>query len=250
MTPLIVGNWKMNGLMRDARDLTAQLVEFTTNTASNCEIVLCPPFPYLNLVNNHLVGSSITLGAQDCHHQSSGAFTGDTSASMLADVGCKYVIVGHSERRQGHGESNSMVKPKASAAHASDLTPIICIGENLAERNAGKTIEVLTSQLENSIPEGATFENTVIAYEPVWAIGTGNTAEPKDLETVYQSLRELLTKLIAGGESARILYGGSVKPSNASQILQIKNIGGLLVGGASLIADDFWAIAQQNNKAA
>ena len=247
---LIVGNWKMNGLMSEARDLAAALVKCAATGQLMGEMVLCPPFPYLNVVQHRLVGSPIVLGAQDCHSSAKGAFTGDISATMLADVGCKYVIVGHSERRQTQGESSELVKAKAEAAHAAGLIPIICIGETKEERDTGSTMTVLSDQLRSSLPGNATAENTVIAYEPVWAIGTGDAAKPADLQVTYTALRKLVTELVSDGKQLRLLYGGSVKSSNASQLMAINDVNGFLVGGASLVADDFWAISSQQHNAA
>lgn len=242
---LIVGNWKMNGLRADAKARVGDLVKaMTADTGVKYATVLCPPATLLADVRQalddfYLCGEVVmAVGAQDCHAAASGAYTGDLSASMLADIGCSHVILGHSERRQGHGENDAQVAAKAVAAHAAKLVTIICVGETEAERSDGRHFDVVAAQIKGSLPDCATVENTVIAYEPVWAIGTGKTATNEDVAAMHAHIRTL------AGEGMRILYGGSVKPSNAKDILHTPNVDGVLVGGASLVADDFIAIAR------
>jgi triosephosphate isomerase (TIM) len=238
LLPLIAGNWKMNGLKAAARGLARDIAERARTSRLNCDIALCPPAPLLHLVADAIEGAPMALGAQDCHPEPSGPHTGDVSAEMLADTGCRYVIVGHSERRAEHGETDALVGRKAAAAHRAKLVAIVCIGETLAERDGGKTIEVVTRQLKGSLPETATAANTVIAYEPVWAIGTGRTATAQQIAEVHARIRA------DAPPDIRILYGGSVNAGNAREILAVKNVNGALVGGASLKANDFWAIVQ------
>ena len=237
---LVAGNWKMNRLshnVAEARALTEGLDE------AGCDCMLCPPAPLLPLFATALEGSPVALGGQDCHPEASGAHTGDISAEMLADVGCEAVIVGHSERRADHGESDEVVYAKAQAAHRAALTAIICIGETQDQRDAGETLAVITRQLDGSVPEGVGGDDTVIAYEPVWAIGTGRTPMPYEIAEVHGVIRGwLVERLGEEGESIRILYGGSVKPSNARELMAIKHVNGALVGGASLKAQDFLGI--------
>jgi triosephosphate isomerase len=242
--PLVAGNWKMNGLRGDGIALARALGERVRAGAPRCDLAVCPPATLLEAVGQALAGTPVALGAQDCHPERSGAHTGDISAWMLADLGCRYVIVGHSERRADHGESNALVKAKAAAAHGAGLTAIVCLGETEAQRLAGETLAVVERQLTGSLPDGATAGNTVIAYEPVWAIGTGRTPTPEDVRAVHAHLRGLLRRRLADGEGVRILYGGSVKPDNAAILLAVADVDGALVGGASLKAEDFWAIAQ------
>lgn len=234
---LIVGNWKMNGLLADsqkrASDL-AQAVQKQQNPAF--DMVLCPPATMIGAVAKCLEKSPVQWGGQDCHAKDSGAFTGDISAPMLKNLGCTYVIIGHSERRQYHKETSTIVLEKAKAAHAAGLVAIICIGETDAERSAGKASQIVTEQLEGSVPEGTTALNTVIAYEPVWAIGTGKTASADDILHMHALIHK-------AAPDFKILYGGSVKGSNAKDILPLAHVDGVLVGGASLKADEFMEIA-------
>lgn len=243
---LIAGNWKMNGLLADSKERAQSLATRAKGLKSPAfQMVLCPPAPLLSAVAEALQGSPVACGGQDCHAETAGAFTGDTSAQLLKDMGCSYVIVGHSERRQYHKETSEAVAAKAKAAHAAGLTAIICIGETDAERTAGKADEVVTGQLKASIPDTATAENTVIAYEPVWAIGTGKTATSSDITHIHALIRAKLAGKIAKNSAwVKILYGGSVKGGNAGEILHLANVDGVLVGGASLKADEFWSIAQ------
>jgi triosephosphate isomerase len=208
------------------------------------EVMVCPPATLLSRARDVLAGSAIELGAQDCHALPSGAHTGDISAEMLADAGAKAVIVGHSERRQDHGETDTDVAAKALAAYRARLTAIVCVGETEAERRDGTTLDVVKRQLQGSVPEEARAPNTVIAYEPVWAIGSGLTPTPADVAEVHGFIRGVLRQLLGESESGamRILYGGSVKPANAGELLFVPDVNGALVGGASLKAEDFYAI--------
>ena len=240
---LIAGNWKMNGLGRESETLVRTFAErLAAETPARCEVVVCPPATLLFTLARALADAGIALGAQDCHTGASGAHTGDLSAAMLADAGCAYVVVGHSERRTDHGEGDGLVRAKAEAARAAGLVPIICIGETADQRDAGRAVAVVGRQLDGSLPDGSTSETVVIAYEPVWAIGTGRTPTTNDIAEVHTSIRARLIDRGAG--DARILYGGSVKPDNAAEILALADVGGALVGGASLNADDFWAICR------
>ncbi len=245
MRALIAGNWKMNGLAEDAKALAERLKTLSEETQFSCDLLVCPPFPYLGLVAQALSGSRIALGGQDCHGAVSGAHTGDTSAAMLRDVGCSYVILGHSERRADHGESDTLIRAKAETAMASGLVPIVCVGETEEDRNTGQTLAVIGRQLKGSVPAGMEAECLVVAYEPVWAIGTGRTATATDVVEVHTEIRRLLVGLVGeGAQKVRVLYGGSVKPDNAGELLSQANVDGALVGGASLKPEDFWAIGQ------
>ena len=207
-------------------------------TALGCELLVCPPATLLSTVGGILAGSGIALGGQDCHAASKGAYTGDISAEMLADIGCNYVILGHSERRRGHGETDAVVRDKISAAWRAGLVAILCVGETQRQRQAGEAHAVVSSQLAGSMPDDATAVSLVVAYEPVWAIGTGLTATTEDIAAMHAEIRSHIPS------GTRILYGGSVNPKNADVILCLPEVDGALVGGASLNADDFWAIAQ------
>lgn len=245
--PMIAGNWKMNGLKADGKKLAGGLARKMTKLKKpGFDMVICPPYPLLGLAADAVRGSGIKLGAQDCHARASGAHTGDVSAGMLKNIGCKYVIVGHSERRTDHGEKDAAVKAKAEAAVKAGLGVIVCIGETLKQRESGRTMSVNRKQLRGSLPEGANAKNTVIAYEPVWAIGTGKVATPGQAQEVHAAIRKELAKILGEKEAAtiRILYGGSMKPDNAEKLLALEDVDGGLVGGASLKADDFWAIAK------
>jgi triosephosphate isomerase len=245
LRPLIAGNWKMHGTNAFASDLAGSLADKMSDVGNNgVEMLLCPPALLLGAVRASIGDSGISLGGQDCHAAEQGAHTGDTSAAMLHDAGCAYVIVGHSERRADHDEDDATVNAKASAAQTSGLVPVICIGETLEEREAGRAVEVVTGQLRGSIPEGSSAATMVVAYEPVWAIGTGRTPTLDDISEVHDAIRSALKGVSSDCESVRILYGGSVKPENASEILAVANVNGALVGGASLKGDDFWAIAE------
>ena len=240
MQKLAAGNWKMNGLataLAEVQALTA------AHPAPACEMLLCPPATLLAQMNWAARGSNLRLGGQDCHPDAAGAHTGDISAAMLRDAGAVYVILGHSERRADHGETDALIRAKAQAALAASLIPIICVGETEAQRDAGTTLEVIGGQLDGSVPDGATAATLVVAYEPVWAIGTGRTPTIAQIAEVHAFVRDRLTARIgAGAAEVRILYGGSVKPSNAVEIFAVPHVDGALVGGASLKAADFGAI--------
>ena len=240
MQKLAAGNWKMNGL---AAALAEAVALIKAHPAPACEMLLCPPATLLAQLNYAARGTALRIGGQDCHPDASGAHTGDISAAMLKDAGASYVILGHSERRADHGETDALVRLKAVQALVSGLIPIICIGETLAERDAGTTLAVIGGQLDGSVPDGMTAATLVVAYEPVWAIGTGRTPTIAQIAEVHAYLRGRLTLRI-GAEAAgvRILYGGSVKPSNATEIFAVPHVDGALVGGASLKAADFGAI--------
>ncbi|MBY0511110.1 MAG: triose-phosphate isomerase [Rhodospirillaceae bacterium] len=243
MTYLIAGNWKMNGTPASAKALAAGLAA-KAKAGSKAEIALCPPAPLLSAVDAAVAGSPIALGAQDCHANEKGAHTGDVSAWLLKALGCRFVIVGHSERRADHGETDAMVKAKAAAALKAGLTPIVCVGETDAQRERGETSAVIATQVAGSLPEGATAANTVMAYEPVWAIGTGKTATTADIAAVHAQIREVFKATAGEAGGLRILYGGSVKGANAAEILATAGVNGALVGGASLDPEDFWKIIQ------
>jgi triosephosphate isomerase len=241
--PLIAGNWKMNMDLAGSEALAKDLAS-AVGAAAKFEMAVCPPAPYLGAVLSVLDGSMIAVGGQDCHQNASGAHTGDTSAAMLADLGCTYVIVGHSERRADHAETDAVVLAKAQAARANALIPIVCVGETEAERDAGKTLDVVGSQVLGSVPDGLTGGTLVIAYEPVWAIGTGRTPTTDDVAAVHAHIRKVLADKTDDAANVRLLYGGSVKPANAVELMAVDNVDGALVGGASLKAGDFLAIAR------
>ncbi|NDW05621.1 triose-phosphate isomerase [Jiella pacifica] len=242
--PLIAGNWKMNGLLRHLTELEV-VAGAAAEAGEGRDLLICPPATLLSASAGLLFGK-VAIGGQDCHAEASGAYTGDVAAEMLADLGATYVIVGHSERRAIHGESDEAVRAKVLAAWRAGLTAIVCIGETEAEREAGETLDVLSRQLAGSLPDGVTARNTVVAYEPVWAIGTGRTATTGDVKEVHDFLRQKLTERfgssVAGG--VRLLYGGSVKPNNAAELLAVANVDGALIGGASLKGEDFVAICR------
>ena len=237
----VIGNWKMNGLVAGACALARAVLDGAA--ACPTRIALCPPATSLGAVAAVLGRGPVLLGGQDCHPRASGAHTGDVSAEMLADAGCSLVLVGHSERRSNHGESDDLVRAKAEAAHRAGLVAIVCIGETLAEREAGLTRDVLARQLRGSIPAGATADRTVIAYEPVWAIGTGKVASPAQAADAHGWIRAELDGMTGAGATFSILYGGSVKPDNAADLFALPGVDGALVGGASLDATQFLAIA-------
>ncbi len=233
----------MNGL-KAAQTEFAAMIAGTGAAAGKADLLICPPFTLVGAFAGAANGTSLKVGAQDCHAAASGAHTGDISAEMLADQGASFVIVGHSERRADHGESDAQVRAKAEAAWRAGLVAIVCVGETRAERDAGKALSVVGTQLAGSLPEGSSGANLVVAYEPVWAIGTGLTPTPADVAQVHDFIRaELLKRFGAAGNDVRILYGGSVKPSNATELLNVSNVNGALIGGASLKAADFLAIA-------
>ena len=240
--PLVAGNWKMNGsvaMLKEPRLLAAMLKDVKLKA----DVMVCPPAVILRRVKSVLKGTRIKVGGQDCHWNPAGAHTGDVSAEMLKEAGCSAVIVGHSERRTNYGETDDMVARKARAAQRAGLIAIICIGETLEERKAGRTLDVVAGQLKASLPEGSTAANTVIAYEPVWAIGTGLTPTTAEVAEVHALIRKELGQLMGGeGVQTRILYGGSVKASNAAELMGQPHVNGALVGGASLKAADFLGI--------
>lgn len=245
--PLVAGNWKMNGLASQLAELKQIDVGFTPQLGKFTDAVICPPATLIMQAHQMLDadGSPVKVGGQDCNPKESGAHTGDISAEMLRDAGASYVIVGHSERRTDHGETDHIVRSKAEAAWRAGLVAIICIGETLSEREEGRTLGILTGQLAGSVPKDVNAQNTVIAYEPVWAIGTGRTPTPDDVAAAHAHIRAELREFIgAAADGVRILYGGSVKPSNAAELLSLPNVNGALVGGASLKAVDFLGIAQ------
>ncbi len=244
--PLVAGNWKMNGLRGSLETAMAIARGVDAGVRARSDVLICPPATVLHAMTSALIGTGVATGGQDCHASPSGAFTGDISAAMVADAGAAFVIVGHSERRTLHGETSADVKAKAEAALGAFLVPIICIGETLAEREAGRTIAVVKKQLRGSLPETATGAGVVIAYEPVWAIGTGKTPTAADVAEVHAEIRAELGRLLGKAEAAkvRVLYGGSVKPSNAAELMALPNVNGALVGGASLKAEDFLGIVR------
>jgi triosephosphate isomerase (TIM) len=243
--PLIAGNWKMNGLKSSLAEFEAMLAG-ASDVADKADLLVCPPATLLAGFAERARGSSmLSLGAQDCHAKPSGAHTGDLSAEMLADAGASAIIVGHSERRADHGETDVEVRQKAEAVWRAGLTAIICIGETQHQRDQGQTLDICRGQLNISLPDGSRADNLVVAYEPVWAIGTGLTPTAGDVEQIHGFIRELLiARFKEEGARIRILYGGSVKPSNAAELMAVANVNGALVGGASLKAADFLAIAR------
>lgn len=228
----------MNGLRSSGAGLVQVIDDELRSRNYHGTVAICPPAPLYHMVSNVIEGGTIMLGAQDCHYAPSGAYTGDISAEMLKDAGCKVVILGHSERRDNHHETNAMVKVKAKAALANDLMPIICVGESVEERNHGKTMQVIEAQVKESLPENANMDNTVIAYEPKWAIGSGKTPTQSEIKEVHQAI-----STIALGFS--VLYGGSVKANNAKELIHIPGVSGLLVGGASIDAREFVRIIRE-----
>lgn len=243
ITPLIAGNWKMNGVRASLDELTALAGIMTTGDAPRALVVICPPATILAAVARQGATSGILAGGQDCHPAASGAYTGDIAAGMLADAGAQYVIVGHSERRAAHGETDDLVRSKAEAAIGAGLKPIICVGETEAERDSGNAESVVATQLAGSIPEAAGQHDVIVAYEPVWAIGTGRTPSNDDIAQMHNSIRrQLVDRFGDKGLGIHILYGGSLKPQNAREILALDNVNGGLVGGASLLAKDFATI--------
>jgi triosephosphate isomerase len=242
--PLIAGNWKMNGLKACIGEFEAMLAGAAA-VASKADLLVCPPATLVAAFAHKAKGAgAFGVGAQDCHPKASGAHTGDISAEMLADAGAKAIIVGHSERRADHGESDVLIRQKAEAAWRAGLSAIVCIGETREQRDEGKTLHICSGQLEGSVPDDSTTAKLVVAYEPVWAIGTGLTPTPKDVEQVHRFIRDsLVSRFKSEGAKIRILYGGSVKPSNAAELMALANVNGALVGGASLKASDFLAIA-------
>jgi triosephosphate isomerase (TIM) len=242
--PLIAGNWKMNGLRADGLALAKGVADGAKQAGWNDrDVLVCPPATLVLAVADAVKGSGVLVGGENCHAKASGAHTGEVAAEMLRDCGATYVIVGHSERRADCGETDAIVAAKAEAAWRAGLVPIVCIGETLAEREAGKTLAVLETQLKGSVPAGATAAKLVVAYEPVWAIGTGRTPTTPEVAAAHAHIRKVLGGLTGEAAQVRLLYGGSVKGSNAAELLSAGDVDGALIGGASLKADEFLAIA-------
>ncbi|MEX0589780.1 MAG: triose-phosphate isomerase [Xanthobacteraceae bacterium] len=243
--PLVAGNWKMNGPRASVAELSKIMTGYSGVLAERVDLLVCPPATLIMAFADHAKGSKVAVGGQDCHPQPSGAHTGEISAEMLREAGASAVIVGHSERRADHGETDALVRAKAEAALRAGLAAIVCVGETRVERNARRTLEVVGKQLEGSVPDAAKAETVVIAYEPVWSIGTGLTPTPADIAEVHGAIREALERRFGAAAGAiRVLYGGSVKPDNAAELLKTANVDGALVGGASLKAEDFLGIAK------
>jgi len=239
--PLVAGNWKMNGL-RASIDVLKNIID-GVRTLGDVDVIVCPPATLIACFAKAARGTRVGIGGQDCHAKAAGAYTGDISAEMLHDAGAMAVILGHSERRRYHGETDSMVRAKAVAAHRAGLLAIDCVGETRTEHDAGRADEIVREQLDGSLPDAV--ENIVVAYEPIWAIGTGSTPTPDDVRAMHALIRQrLAARFGAAAEAVRILYGGSVKPGNAKELLSIENVDGALVGGASLNASEFLAIAE------
>lgn len=239
--PVIAGNWKMNLLLESSTNLISELKKGGISN-SRARVIVIPPATLLSSIAVQIKNTGILLGAQNCHEELTGAFTGEISAEMLASVGCNYVILGHSERRTFFGETNAQIKAKMSSAIQCGLTPIVCVGESLGERKAGGALAKVRTQLEECLVDEVNKNNCIIAYEPIWAIGTGQTAELDDIEEIHCHIRNALKAKISNSNGIPILYGGSVKPENASKILALPDVGGALVGGASLNSKDFLAI--------
>lgn len=243
ISPLIAGNWKMNGLRGSLDELASLAHMLISGENPRAIVVICPPATILSEVAQLGATAGIQAGGQDCHTQAQGAHTGDISASMLADAGAQYVIVGHSERRADHGETDDQVRAKAEAAIGAGLKPIICVGETEAQRDSGEAEAIVAAQLAASVPEAANFHDVIVAYEPIWAIGTGRTPTNEDIARMHGAIRQQLSaRFPEQGPTMRILYGGSLKPQNAREILAVENVNGGLVGGASLLAKDFYTI--------
>jgi triosephosphate isomerase (TIM) len=243
--PLVAGNWKMHGLKSSVQVLHALAEGYTPELKAKVDLLVCPPATLIHAFALQAHGSDVAIGAQDAHAEASGAYTGNVSAEMLADLGATHVIVGHSERRAYHRETDAEVRAKAEAARRAGLTAIVCVGETREERESGRALDVVRAQMRGSVPEGMDASRLMIAYEPVWAIGTGLTPTPADVAEVHTLIREELGTLVGAAEQGRvrILYGGSVKPANAKELLAVENVDGALVGGASLVARDFLEIA-------
>ena len=249
--PLVAGNWKMNGLKASLQELTAMGAGYDSALQGKIDMMICPPATLVLTAAHVALGTGIAIGGEDCHANKSGAHTGDISAEMLKDAGATAVIVGHSERRTDHGESNATVKAKAEAGLRAGLLTIVCIGETETQRKSGETLAVIKDQLDGSMPEHAKASEVVVAYEPVWAIGTGLVPSSDDVKEAHAFMRENLTARFGDeGAKMRLLYGGSVKPSNAVELMGIANVDGALVGGASLKADDFLGICAAYNELA
>lgn len=247
MKKLIIGNWKMNGSLDDAKHLIADVVNTIfkqTELLEKAEFVVCPPYLFIPAVRHAITTVDlVTFGAQDCSVFENGAYTGDISAQMLADSECKWVILGHSERRSHQGEGSDIILKKVQQVHKTDMTAVVCIGETEDERKSGSHEDVIAQQLKSSLPDSVSADNAVIAYEPVWAIGTGNHARSADIKDMHAFIHEQLKDRFSDGEKIRILYGGSMKPENAADILSVPHVDGGLIGGASLDAESFVQIA-------
>jgi triosephosphate isomerase len=242
--PLIAGNWKMNGLSADLEQARL-LVQALKAGPARARVALCPPATLVSRMSEALRGSDVLVGGQDCHAEARGAFTGDVSAEMLADAGARMVILAHSERRAGHGETDDRARAKVLAALRGGLEPIVCVGETLTEREAGRTLGVVETQVQRSLPDALAGKAFAVAYEPVWAIGTGHIPTLEQIEQVHVAIRELLASRFGeAGRTAPILYGGSMNPGNAAEILGVREVGGGLVGGASLKCEDFLQIVR------
>jgi len=239
----------MNGLLSQQKEVKRLITLASRSKRLSCEILVCPPATLLHPLKSLTAKTAIRLGAQACHPNEAGAHTGDLSAEMIRDAGGRFVIVGHSERRADHGESNAQVEAQASAVHRAGLKAIVCVGETEAERDAGRTLRIVGEQVRKSMPSSATAANTIVAYEPVWAIGTGRTPTVEDVAQVHRHIRKTLTIQLGAStaDKVRILYGGSVKPGNAAELMAVENVDGALVGGASLKANDFWGIISVYN---
>jgi triosephosphate isomerase len=242
--PLVVGNWKMNGVFASLAEVRAVRDHISApGFDGGADVMICPPATLIAALAREAEGSKLQVGAQNCHADPNGAHTGEIAAEMLKDAGARAVIVGHSERRTEYNETDAMVLTKVKAAHRAGLIAIVCIGETLVQRQAGQTLAIVGRQLQNSLPDVATGQDTVVAYEPVWTIGTGLTPSKEDVSEAHAALRlQLQARFMSEGEAMRLLYGGSVKPSNAKELMAIANVNGLLVGGASLKAVDFLGI--------
>ena len=241
---LIAGNWKMNSLILDSTNRVKQLSSLLSSFSANIDVVVCPPFTSLQAVISACDKGKISVGAQDCHFNAKGAHTGDISADMLKDIGCRYVILGHSERRADHFESNDLINKKVVATINAGLIPIICVGETKEQKEKGLTLNIIKEQLIGCLPSISNAENTVIAYEPIWAIGTGLTPNNDDISKIHLEIRQMLSNITSpsNANKMRILYGGSLNPKNAKEILSIEDVDGGLIGGASLLAEDFYEV--------
>ncbi len=243
MQQYIIGNWKMNGTKAEAQKLaTGFLNRIQKANRSLPHIILCPPYPYLTSVIEIIKDSPIEVGGQDGHFEKSGAYTGDVSLLQLVDIGCKYVIVGHSERRRYHHESSPLIRKKMEAAIKMGLRPILCIGESVEERKNGKALQIISNQLVSDLPDSFTPHDLLIAYEPLWAIGTGHIPKPEEIEEVMGLIKYELSSRITGSALIPTLYGGSVNGQNAAELLALPHVDGLLVGGVSLKLDEFWEV--------
>jgi triosephosphate isomerase len=240
---LIAGNWKMNGTRAEAGTFLDALAELEPEARPGRQLLICPPATIVGEMAGPLAGFGILVGAQDCHSEIKGAFTGDICAAMFRELGTTHIIVGHSERRAAYGETDAMVRAKAAAVLREGMVPIVCVGETLNQRDAGQARSVVTAQVKGSVPDGVSADRLVVAYEPVWAIGTGRAATLDDIAAMHHVIRELLPAKSGDPEGGLILYGGSVKPDNAASILGLEPVDGALIGGASLAAADFMAIA-------